>query len=911
MGSLLYGAYIARRFWQYTGAPVTQATQQFVQEQGALDPLLTGEIPTGGVGALAGLQGRGQTALGAAGYRLYGGLLGGSAQALQTPAVADVAAGAGIFGGAALGGRILGGALGSTALAGAGTAAGIAGLGYVGLSLGAGAYRRQTGRDITPLQMPLIAAQTLHRAGAGAVIAGGGVAAGALGLGEQYAGAVGQYMQTGVGGLLTQEIDRGQDAVAGFTREDIQTATQQLGTTEAELTPLIGGAYSVTGERGLTPRNMRVLQSLNRLMRTEGLSAAGAVSAFGGYPEALGYLPGDQGFDVAGVTFEGMNAGERARAMQGAQRRAGLAGQFRQVVSRQQISGPQLRSMMDAFGTQQQGQIGFGGFAALTGAGAGPTRAGLAVMGMAGRVTQGHITQNQMAQGVGMMADIAPYVPQAALNAPGVMAGAMQGFAQLDPSQANIVGQIWGGNLGAMSYAANTGMLPSGMAMTDISGRAMYETNLGQGLGNLFNVAQAYGGGMGGGALADLSGFQGLNRFVQGQNVVAAGGGTAGQAMRGGLAAIGGLSQRFMNFFGENPDAGLLDYQQAHSDRMYGYQQAGIGIGQQRIDLQRQFLYGGQDWRNPDPGSLWGIQDRMRSLQWQGQQASFAFSLESMDVGNRFAQRQEDISGRRMGVTQDYQRWGLGFQRAGMDLSRQFTMENRQFQDQLRGMQTSFTMEDFDENIRLSSGRQRRNLVQQRERFVSVQNVQDEQIERQREQQEELWAREDEQFEKRREYTEELIALDEEQYNLNVERRETLYDMNREDLERRIELAEKLHELEDEQIEKQREFTVAQLDLQEKALGIQAAAAAAQKEYNDDMRELMQEVIDPVAGFIKESAKYDTVANILIGLQASIEALDAMGEDGPDALRKMAEAITNVSTSKIMAVLREIEAVGD
>ena len=103
-----------------------------------------------------------------------------------------------------------------------------------------------------------------------------------------------------------------------------------------------------------------------------------------------------------------------------------------------------------------------------------------------------------------------------------------------------------------------------------------------------------------------------------------------------------------------------------------------------------------------------------------------------MDVGNQYGIQQEDITGRRMGIQQDYQRWGFGFQRAGMDLSRQFTLENRQFQDQMRGMSTAFQLEDFDENIRMSSGRQRRQLVTQRERFVSMTNVQDEQTERSR-----------------------------------------------------------------------------------------------------------------------------------------------------------------------------------
>jgi hypothetical protein len=262
------------------------------------------------------------------------------------------------------------------------------------------------------------------------------------------------------------------------------------------------------------------------------------------------------------------------------------------------------------------------------------------------------------------------------------------------------------------------------------------------------------------------------------------------------------------------------------------------------------------------------------------------FSLESMDVGNQFAMQQEDLSGRRMGAQQDYQRWGFGFQESGMQLSRQFTMENRQYRDQMRGMQTAFALEDFDEGIRLSSGRQRRQMVRQRERFVSMTNVQDESTERRDEQQEEMWAREDEQFEKRKEYAETLMTLDEEQYEMNIERRETMFEMNREDLERRIQLAEDLHALQDEQMMKQREYAVAQMDLAEKALGIQAASAAAQKEYNDDMLNLYEGIFKPIEGAIANISKHEGAINVMIAMEA------------------MAKEISNVNIAKVNSLIR-------
>ena len=837
LGGAMYGAYIARRFWSYTGAPTMRAMDQYAQTQAGLAPILSGEIPTGGAATLTASRARAEYALGEGAYNLFGGGAQLGAQFMQAPGMGEATAGLSVFGGAALSSSIMGNVLGgmgggigsfgkllgraSPVLAGLGVAS-------AAMGIGKGLYQTVHGQQMSTLDMLGQAGQTVARTAAGIGAFTGSTIAGALGQGDAYAERLGAVMETPMlgttwGGLLSKTYGRQAQGGGIASTADIQEAGLAMNLGTADITPLLGAAYQATGERGFNQRNQRLMTTLNRMQQTEGMSLEGAASATSGFADMLGFLPGQAGFDASMNQYGAMGVTQRAQAMQMATTRAGRAAQFRQFVSRDQIGQADLREQMGIFGTGQQAQIGFGGYSSLVSAGVGAQRA-LNIMGdQSLRVDRGEITMNQMQQGASMMGAMAPYLPSSALEQYG--GAGMESLSNLSAGQADLVNAMAGGNLGAMSFAANTGMLDPGMALTDIAGRGTYQTNLGQGLMNLQQVATEFGaGGMAEGAMADLPAFQNLTGFVD--TFKAAGGGGAG--MRAGLLGLG-TSETMANFFGADPTAGLQDYQRAHANRMSGLQQAGIGVGFQRIQMQRQFMYGGGDWRNPTAGSLWGIQDRMRGLQWQGQQAAAQFSLQSMDVGNQYGIQQEDITGRRMGIQQDYQRWGFGFQRAGMDLSRQFTLENRQFQDQMRGMSTAFQLEDFDENIRMSSGRQRRQLVTQRERFVSMTNVQDEQTERQREQQEEMWAREDEQFEKRREYSESLMALDDEQYNMNVERRQTLYEMNREDLERRIELSEQLHELQNEQIEKQREYAVAQMDLAEKALGIQAASAAAQK----------------------------------------------------------------------------------
>lgn len=905
LGGLMYGAYIAKRFWSYTGAPAMRAMGEYAGVQAGLEPMMTGQIPQGGAGAYQAQQGIGQYMLGQGAYNIMGGAMSLSAQALQVPGIGTAAAGAGIFGGAALGARILGTTMGNLTglagragkfLGGAATPLALGGAAITTMQVGQNLYGGMTGRDVNTWGMIGAAGQTVSRVGAAA---GGAVGLGIsslLGREDEFAQRYGQLMGGAYGDYLNRDWGVEQQGSGMASAQRIAEVAGQLNVAPADISTTLAGAIGMTGQQGLEGQNLGLVTTMNKLMQTRGISGSGAAALMGGYAETLGYLPGEQGFGQAANVFGGRSLEQQSQMMQAAQSRAGQAGQFRQVIGRGAIGDVPLRSMMGAFGTQQIGQVAFGGVSQLIAGGLGQQQAmNLGVWGgMA--VTAGQMTQNQFQGGMGMAGMMQDYMGPSGGVARST--AIMQAYGGMSQTQMDLTGRIAGGDFGAMSFAANTGALPGfeGMAMQDMSGAPMYMSNLQQGMRNLNQVAGQMGMGPGG-QYAGGPGMGNLSQFMQ----TLQGTGSMGQA----LGSIG-VSDTMASFFEQNPEAGLTAYQREFSNQQFGRQMAGIGIGQQRIQMQRQFMYGGGDWRNPTEGSLWGIQDRMRSLQWQGQQAGAAFSLERMDVGNQFGMRQEDLSGRRMGMQQDYQRWGMGFQRAGMDMSRQFTMENRQYQDQLRGMQTSFTMEDFEENIRMSSGRQRRQLVTQRERFVSMTNVQDEQTERQREQQEELWAREDEQFEKKREYMEATMTLDEEQFNMNVERRETLFDMDRGDLERRIELAEQLHELQDEQMAKQREYAVAQMDLAEKALGIQAASAIAQKEYSDDMLALYEDTIKPVGDTVENIAQNDPVP-MLKAVEDMAKAMNEMGVEEAKALQDLFKTVGGINPGGISALNRQLQ----
>jgi hypothetical protein len=908
LGGLMYGGYIARRFWSYTGAPVMRAMEGYAGAQAGIAPMMTGQIPTEGPGAYVTDQERGQYALGEAAYNLIGGPLQASNRALQNPFVADIAAGSGLLGGAALSARIMGGALSSTFGQAIGARLGTGALGRIGGALSgmatpalgvassiAGGFSVGGGlaNQIIPTMYPgmetnyntLTAMQgTFQRIGQFGAIAGQSVA-GALGFGEQAGARLQNVMQnTAYGRFLSQDYTGAAGIEENRQLEALMGAT---GLSQQQLPQLMAPIQGLTGQAGIGGINARLAEQVAQA-GAQGITPSAALSGAAGYAEALGYLPGQVTFGTAMERYGAASIEEQARMSQGAQSAAGRAAQFREFIGEDVVSKVDLRADMVGL-TGQQASMMAGGIGRLTAAGMPQSMANMYRQSMQVNLERGRTTLPQISLATSVAAEYQRYGNEQAV--PGVL----DYFQQAPMRQGEVMARAMGGDMGAFNYAANTGIgadfgLTGGLAQTSLGGAPLGLSDLQAGLRNMGNFAaelapggQLAGGqgAMGFGALMQSPAMGLLGRFNQA--FMAAGGGGAG--MQAGLSGIG-ISDRMASFFGANPNAGLQDYAQEHSDRMYGLQQAGIGIGLQRIQQQRQFMYGGGDWRQPSAGSIWGIEDRMRSLQWQGQQASAAFSLERMDVGNQFAMRQEELTGQRMGAQQDYQRWGFGFQRAGMDLRRQYTMEDRQYQDQMRGLGQAWQLEDFDEQIRMSGGRQRRQLVRQRERYTTTQNLEGEQIERQRERQEEQWAREDEQYEKRVEYAETLMELDNQQFEMNRERRETLFEMDRNDLERRIELSEKLHELQEEMITKQREFQVAQLDLSEKALGIQAAAAAEQKKYNDDMRTLKEELMGPLADIFAEMVK---------------------NEPGILQMEKLVKSIGNVDTSKMSGFLWKLQ----
>ncbi|MEM4204970.1 MAG: hypothetical protein QXS54_12960, partial [Candidatus Methanomethylicaceae archaeon] len=259
----------------------------------------------------------------------------------------------------------------------------------------------------------------------------------------------------------------------------------------------------------------------------------------------------------------------------------------------------------------------------------------------------------------------------------------------------------------------------------------------------------------------------------------------------------------------------------------WGYQQAMLGIQEQRLQLQEWYV----------PASI-SLQERQMKLSWQ---------------------------------QQDWMRqWGRDVEL----MQRQWAREAFSFSRAVSALQFSWKMEDYDEAIRSSHGRERRKLIRQKERETTLYNLEEEQAQKEMRQREELWKKEDERFEKEKEFIEEIRKLESESFELNKQYRLEMLALDREAFEAQKKYQEEMHQLDVREFDrKKREFQEmweletqkyeADKQYQLASLGIQAQIAENQKEINEllgDQNTYMnknEEVWGKIANYIELMNKYN------------------------------------------------------
>jgi hypothetical protein len=336
------------------------------------------------------------------------------------------------------------------------------------------------------------------------------------------------------------------------------------------------------------------------------------------------------------------------------------------------------------------------------------------------------------------------------------------------------------------------------------------------------------------------------------------------------MSALGGGG--FVGGWGDDTMWGLQD-EQTRLRRDYQAQQ--YGFQGQALQAQRAYRMGGVSATGVDYGAgAWALRGQMIGLQRGYQELGFGFQERGIDLSDWYAQQ-------RFGLQEEQQRargrWGQE------DLERQFgrrmtrlgwAEEDIAFRGATTALQFGWGMEDIGEQMRYATGRERRQLMRQRERKTIMYGMQmgrfeeeGDRIEQQRRWAEEDFAREEERHGKRISWGQERLELSRRYHEENVE-------LRRERLAAAREHFEEQNQLEDEQRELQQRYWDENQQRQEDQL-------TAAKEYTAAMDDVGTKMTDISRGMDVLMSNFgESFTNVIEGsgsvLDAHTEYLNAL-----------------------------------
>jgi hypothetical protein len=308
-----------------------------------------------------------------------------------------------------------------------------------------------------------------------------------------------------------------------------------------------------------------------------------------------------------------------------------------------------------------------------------------------------------------------------------------------------------------------------------------------------------------------------------------------------------------------------------YTQELRGLQDEQTALSRERRDWQM-----GQQWEQMQATqqytrAQWGVQDQLRGLQAQRADWQFGYQQRQFEMGGAQWQQRFDLAGQ-----QRREAMGLGRQifeaRAGwqqQDYAQQAERRTQQEQwwqedwaygENRAQLQFGWRMEDLSESIRFSTGRQRRQLMQQQERGTIMESMRRQQSLREKERHEEQQQWADEDFEEAKERNELLIQLQREQFDMRerhfeedremaMRHHEETRAMQVEQMEKSREFYEENRRLDDERIKLQREHAEMQFQWQEEAFERQKEYIEGQDHIADAMRDYQRQQQDAIAAW--------------------------------------------------------------
>lgn len=485
--------------------------------------------------------------------------------------------------------------------------------------------------------------------------------------------------------------------------------------------------------------------------------------------------------------------------------------------------------------------------------------------GMAQMAAMSTPYQGQFVSQIGNMAGEAGYDPMTAM--------AFASSADLSPMQMASIDTVMSGDLRGMSYFANRGQLSPQFALMDKSGNPMSETN-------------------GGAAMA----------------VAAQWGGQTNQGWINDASSTKDMAARFLGTSNENivsafMQGGTRQLSREAIEASYQAQQASNGLQMRQIALQENYLWGGgADWQNPTSGSSWGLQNTQRAQQYSFQQADFAQSALSMNVSNSYAAQREGNQYQRMSTSQNYNLWSQDFSHNQQVQQQGWTQQDWTYQDTSRELSYEWGQTDLNEAIRFAGGRERKQLIRQKDRAATSFNLEGEQIDTQRTRQTELWAQEEERFGKQKTYTLELNELDKQSFDTNRSQRVETFQMEVDNLSRKRSELEQQKSLEEEIITSERKYQYDSIQLQKEAAGMQNTAAQKQHEYQVAL-ELAQQHWSDLMGNISDTTRYEPAYKYTTAMKELVTQMAAVGTQ-PEKIADMMSRINGVNVGNINLIIQ-------
>ena len=587
------------------------------------------------------------------------------------------------------------------------------------------------------------------------------------------------------GGYVQDQVDKNGNVIPGTGNgvaynEDIAKAAVNMGLKPSDLE---GRAAQYASNMGYVPGTHEFRVAANNYM--------GVTPSFENIPEMLEYNQGNT--SETALSQKDYQAQRNAQLGSQLQYYMTNQGQGAQLVNQYNLSAPQVSSVSGL--AQSQMQFGYT-----------PNWNSLAGM-----------SQSNNSYVSSMIASTSQVAGIGGFNVPAFQS-AVSG-AGMSNQSAYLFDQMMNGNVGAFSYNAwTTGSMAN--RWMDMSGQSTSQFN-----GASFSItSQLY--------------------YRQLQSQAAAGDKGAQATLSSGTLNwannTGGSATAAAMLGTNNPDivnayqsGGMANLQKLGNQYSYEASMASAGNQVAGVRLQQAYDWGTGSWSNPSPGSSWGLENQQIGMQQQSQETDFAVQQQRMQLSNQYSIAQEQNQYHRMNTSQQYNSWQMDFSYQNNLQQRGWTQQSWNYNSQMNSMQFGWNMQDINEAIRFSSGRQRQDLINQRDRAATTYNLQTEQTTTQESEQKQVWAEQDEQYQKSKTYQKELNDLDLQSYNLNKSQRETLFKLDEDEWARKKKEYEDEQKIEDEMRQLQRKYASDQLDLQLAAAGAQAYYASKQKELND------------------------------------------------------------------------------